>query len=114
MRALGMPNAHFSLRCGTSAAEIPASAAGWKRQFAGFTPQPVQEGAVGAPGLTSGAQRFASWSAGTGVAVAGVVAGGAWADAMEQKAAFVASRQAAATSERVRIFILCLPPANPN
>src|SRR5579862_1332455 len=102
MRTLGMPNAHFSLRCGTSAAEIPAVAAGWKRQFAGSAPQPVHEGAPGEPGFTSGAQRFTSWSAATGVAVAGEVAGAAggdWAGVRGARNALAAMRIA---SERIR------------
>src|SRR5215213_8929093 len=40
----GMPNAHLSLRRGTSVAVSLAAAAGWKRVLARPFPQPFQDG----------------------------------------------------------------------
>src|SRR5579863_3320158 len=38
----GKAKAHFSLSFGTSAAVMPASFSGWKREFVSSTPQPFQ------------------------------------------------------------------------
>jgi hypothetical protein len=46
----GMPNAHFSLRRGTSVAVSRAAVAGWKRRFASPFPQPFHAGTGGGIG----------------------------------------------------------------
>src|SRR6185436_14048781 len=43
-RSPGKPNAHLSLRRGTSAADSPAIAASWKRVLVVVTPQPFHFG----------------------------------------------------------------------
>src|SRR3954465_13902839 len=42
--AFGSPNAHFSLRFGTSAALMPAAFASWKRAFVASALHPFQDG----------------------------------------------------------------------
>src|SRR5688500_9400625 len=51
----GRPNAHFSLSRGTSAAVMPAAAAGWNRVFDGFCPNPLQRAAFAAGALAGAA-----------------------------------------------------------
>ena len=58
--ALGNPNAHFSVRRGTSAAARPASSADWNREFPRSLPHPFHIGPCSGLPIGVLGQRFVS------------------------------------------------------